>query len=378
MRKKSWIIMSCILLAAAVSGGQGRGTGTNGTSGTSGTGTWAEEPVDREAVTEPEDTAKEDGAQVVPMEVEPVTETVGGPGMKGDDSLGDVPASVIFPQGMTLETRFLPSAGYERVPAEEGSFLAFMRNQKLKEDGSPVLLYDGTEKHNQSAQAAVFAMPGFDSDLQQCADSVMRMYAEYFYSVGAYEKIAFHLTNGFLMDYPTWREGNRLSVDGNRVSWVKKASYDDSYEYVFIVFKICDDVCRNAVHGRGERAGGYWADAGRRFVYQRRKSGTLRYGHGRGGGPRRKPLLSPIPELYAGPGFSCVEQSASRRGPLVLCVGASISVPDAGIWIPGGQFQAVVRLSPIAVKKNKGVKKKHLTPSGACSMIAQVMIWKKL
>ena len=237
MRKKSWIIMSCILLAAAVSGGQGRGTGTNGTSGTSGTGTWAEEPVDREAVTEPEDTAKEDGAQVVPMEVEPVTETVGGPGMKGDDSLGDVPASVIFPQGMTLETRFLPSAGYERVPAEEGSFLAFMRNQKLKEDGSPVLLYDGTEKHNQSAQAAVFAMPGFDSDLQQCADSVMRMYAEYFYSVGAYEKIAFHLTNGFLMDYPTWREGNRLSVDGNRVSWVKKASYDDSYETFLLYLK---------------------------------------------------------------------------------------------------------------------------------------------
>ena len=54
---------------------------------------------------------------------------------------------------------------------------------------------------------------------------------------GAGDEIAFHLTNGFLMDYPSWREGNRLSVDGNQVSWVKKASYDDSYETFLLYMK---------------------------------------------------------------------------------------------------------------------------------------------
>ena len=73
-------------------------------------------------------------------------------------------------------------------------------------------------------------MPLVDGDLQQCADSVIRLYGEYLWSVGAYADIAFYLTNGFLMDYPSWRDGKRLLVDKNNVSWVKKAGYDDSKE----------------------------------------------------------------------------------------------------------------------------------------------------
>ena len=59
------------------------------------------------------------------------------------------------------------------------------------------MLYDGSEKGNQTAHAAVFALPVFDSDLQQCADSLMRMYGEYLWAHGAGDEIAFHLTNGF-------------------------------------------------------------------------------------------------------------------------------------------------------------------------------------
>ena len=132
--------------------------------------------------------------------------------------------------GATLSERIPAPEAYQRIEAGEGSFLDYIRSYPLKPDGSPELLYDGREKGNQTAHAAVFDMPVFDSDLQQCADSVIRMYGEYFWAKGDHEKIAFHLTNGFLMDYPSWREGNRLEVDGNRVSWVKSASYDDSYE----------------------------------------------------------------------------------------------------------------------------------------------------
>lgn len=100
----------------------------------------------------------------------------------------------------------------------------------MKPDQSPVLLYDGSGKRNQSAHAAVFSMPLIDGDLQQCADSVIRIYSEYFWKMGDYDKIAFHLTNGFLMDYPAWKAGKRLMVDGNETSWVAKAAADDSYE----------------------------------------------------------------------------------------------------------------------------------------------------
>lgn len=143
--------------------------------------------------------------------------------MKGQDSL-------INSEGKTLEERFLTPEGYTRIPKEIGSFQGYLRQYAMKPDQSPVLLYDGREKSNQSAHAAVFSMPVLDGDLQQCADSVIRIYSEYFWKMGAYDKISFHLTNGFLMDYPAWKSGKRLAVDGNRTSWVSRAGSDDSYD----------------------------------------------------------------------------------------------------------------------------------------------------
>ena len=137
---------------------------------------------------------------------------------------------VIDPAGMTLETRVHTPEGYTRTVAEDESLAQFLRSYSMKEDGAPVLLYDGREKGDQSAHAAVFDLPIENQDLQQCADSVMRVYAEYFLQTGQYERIAFHFTNGFLAPYSKWRDGQRIKVDGNTVSWVPSSGYDDSYE----------------------------------------------------------------------------------------------------------------------------------------------------
>lgn len=146
----------------------------------------------------------------------------------------------INPEGSTIETRINPPVGYKRIPSSSGEFAHFTRNMLLKEDGSKVLLYNGNEKANQGNHVAVFQLSLSDRDMQQCADSIIRVYAEYYWSLGEYDKIAFHLTNGFLMEYTKWREGNRLKVEGNNVSWSKTASYDDSYEnflkYINMVF----------------------------------------------------------------------------------------------------------------------------------------------
>lgn len=138
--------------------------------------------------------------------------------------------NILNKEGMTLQTRFLVPEGYERETVQEGSFSQFLRNYELKEDGSPVLLYDGREKGNQRAHAAVFKLPVEAEDLQQCADSIMRVYAEYFYHTGQPEKIAFHFSGGFLAEYEKWRQGSRIKIDGNRAYWASTASYDDSYE----------------------------------------------------------------------------------------------------------------------------------------------------
>lgn len=152
----------------------------------------------------------------------------------------DSQPDIIDPAGNTLQTRIHTPAGFTRQEVAEESLEAFLRNYTMKADGEKVLLYNGKEKGNQSAHAAVFALPIENADLQQCADSVMRVYAEYYWSIGAYDKIKFHFTNGFLAEYEKWREGYRIVVDGNDVSWSKSASYDDSYEsfvkYLRVVF----------------------------------------------------------------------------------------------------------------------------------------------
>lgn len=149
--------------------------------------------------------------------------------------------SLIDPEGMTVETRISTPEGYSRIDTiDDVNFTNFVRNYPVKEDGSPVLLYNGSQKGNQSAHVAVLELPIEAEDLQQCADSIMRIYAEYYYTTGQYDKIKFHFVNGFLAEYSKWREGYRISFNGNDANWVQSAGFDDSYacfqKFMRIVF----------------------------------------------------------------------------------------------------------------------------------------------
>lgn len=160
--------------------------------------------------------------------------------LKEEEVSAETTKSIIEESGNTLKKRFRVPEGYQRIAVKKDSFSAFIRNYKLKKAGSPVLLYDGTEKGNQSVHAAVFKLPIEDVDLQQCADSIMRMYAEYYWHTGQPDKIAFHFVNGFLAEYSKWRQGYRIEVSDSGCSWVHSAAADNSYEtfqqYLRIVF----------------------------------------------------------------------------------------------------------------------------------------------
>lgn len=158
------------------------------------------------------------------------------------ESTKEEKASIIDSLGTTIGTRFHVPEGYERTDfeGENGAFADFMRNYSLKESGSPVLLYNGKSKINQNAHVAVLELPIENEDLQQCADSVMRMYAEYLWASGQYDKISFHFSDGFEVSYLKWREGYRISFENDKPYWFKKTGYDDSYEafqkYMRIIF----------------------------------------------------------------------------------------------------------------------------------------------
>ena len=154
---------------------------------------------------------------------------------KADDTVVTKPDMVkdeptfINSEGMDIESRVRVPEGYERTEAGNGSFAEFVRKYPLKDDGSPILLYNG-KKRNPDYCIAVLAMHLGDKDLQQCADSVIRLYAEYFRQTGLNDRIAFHFVNGFLCDWNSYREGKRIKVTGNDVSWVSSANADNSDE----------------------------------------------------------------------------------------------------------------------------------------------------
>lgn len=143
----------------------------------------------------------------------------------------------------TLVNRVNLPPKYKRVQTSESSFAHWLRHIPLKEGNPKVLLFNGQEKANQSAHAAVIDLDVGTKDLQQCADAVMRLRAEYLLSVKKWYDISFNFTSGDACRYKEWTEGYRPVINGNAVNFVMKASPDNTYaefkNYMQMVFNYC-------------------------------------------------------------------------------------------------------------------------------------------
>jgi len=129
--------------------------------------------------------------------------------------------------------------GYTRICAAPGSYTAFLRRLPLKKDKT-VYLFNGIKKGNQEAQYAVLDIDAGDRDLQQCADAVMRLRAEYLFRQKRPDEIKFRFHNGFTCDYSHYAAGYRLSFSGSRCSWSRQKPADTSYatfrQYLDLVY----------------------------------------------------------------------------------------------------------------------------------------------
>ncbi|MCD4736286.1 MAG: DUF4846 domain-containing protein, partial [Bacteroidales bacterium] len=57
---------------------------------------------------------------------------------------------------------------------------------------------------------------------------MIRLRAEYLYNTGEKDRISFHLTNGFEVNYSKWTQGYRVKVSGNSTNWILSAQPADS------------------------------------------------------------------------------------------------------------------------------------------------------
>ena len=154
------------------------------------------------------------------------------------DSVG-----LIDTAGMTILKRFNLPEGYVRVECVSQQFGYYLRNLPLKPSGEKVKYFDGRTKDKLNVYAAVVDLPIGKRDLHQCADAVMRLRAEYLWEQERYDDIHFNYTNGFKAEYARWMKGERMVVEGNRVSYKKVAqpsnTAKDLWNYLEQVFTYC-------------------------------------------------------------------------------------------------------------------------------------------
>jgi Domain of unknown function (4846) len=93
----------------------------------------------------------------------------------------------------TISEIALP-VGFTRTNTEKDSFGEWLRQLQLKKDKT-VYLYNGQPKANQDVQLAVINISTGNKDIQQCADAVMRLRAEYLYANKRFSAISFSDNN---------------------------------------------------------------------------------------------------------------------------------------------------------------------------------------
>lgn len=130
---------------------------------------------------------------------------------------------------------------YQRTPHPAGSFADWLRFMPLKEKEVPVRLYNNQLKGNQRAHYRVIDIPTGKRDLQQCADAVMRVRAEYLFSKQQYADIQFNYTSGDAINLADWQRGKRPKLQGNRVVFTQPSGpvnkdYSTFYSYLQNVF----------------------------------------------------------------------------------------------------------------------------------------------
>lgn len=119
--------------------------------------------------------------------------------------------------------RHIPAPrGFHRVPAGDGSFAAWLRGLPVRLDRTAILTHDG-RRLARPAHAIVLLDVG-EANRQQCADTALRLHAEYLWQAGRRDAIAYHFTNGDRSSWQAWQRGERFRVRGRRVQRYRTGS----------------------------------------------------------------------------------------------------------------------------------------------------------
>jgi hypothetical protein len=175
-------------------------------------------------------------------------------------------------QVRSLEASILPPDGYTRVSVSKDSFGEWLRGLPLRAPNTPVNYYNNIEARgaNDPNVAAVVELDVGQKDLQQCADSIIRLHAEWLWATKNADKAAYNFTSGDLAKWKNYSAGERAKISGNKVSWGKTAAADSSYQnyrkYLNLVFNYAGTLSLDTYAKKVKREdlaiGDFWVSGG--------------------------------------------------------------------------------------------------------------------
>jgi hypothetical protein len=143
----------------------------------------------------------------------------------------------------TLETRIKPPPGYSRAPVAAASFGEWLRSLPMAPADTAVTRFDGSISHpaNDEYVAGVIAIDIGNVDLQQSADVLIRLHAEWLWSLGKKDAISYPGGPKLLMPLARWEKGQRVIAQGANVFWAVQskpveADYGEFRRYLDAVF----------------------------------------------------------------------------------------------------------------------------------------------
>ncbi|MEE2788171.1 MAG: DUF4846 domain-containing protein [Myxococcota bacterium] len=115
-----------------------------------------------------------------------------------------------------LDNTFPTPSGYTRIEVVPGHFDHWLRGLPIRRDRRQVLSY--RDRPLDRPAAGIVYMDVGRRDLQQCADSAIRLHAEYLWAKGFQHRLQYHFTSGDLSRWSDWKAGERFVIRGAEVA----------------------------------------------------------------------------------------------------------------------------------------------------------------
>jgi hypothetical protein len=135
------------------------------------------------------------------------------------------------PPAATIRERIAPPKGYTWVTEPKGSFGEYLQLSPLKPKGSKILDYTQSPIGNQYEHIAILDYDIGRKNLQQCADVIIRLRADYLWKQKRYSDIGFSFTNGDFLAWNDYKNGLRpVQQSHNKIAFQKTGPREDTHD----------------------------------------------------------------------------------------------------------------------------------------------------